>query len=77
MKIAVGVLLLLVGGVFGLMAMGEFSSYSTMVDNPFSGFKLNSALYLGGVSVTALLAGFGFLTLPGRPRATPPPAQQP
>lgn len=77
MKTTVGVLLLLVGGAFGMMAMGEFSTYSTMVDNPFRDLKLNSAIYLGGVSATAVLAGIGFLTLPGRPRATPPPAQQP
>jgi hypothetical protein len=77
MKIAVGVLLLIVAGAFGMLAMGEFANYVSIADYSLADYKLNSALYLGGVSATALLSGIGFLTLPGRPRATPLPAQQP
>ena len=68
----IGVLLLLVGGGSGMLALGEFGRFSSLESsgNPFSGTALNSAVYLAGIAAIGVLAGIGFLIAPSGKPAT-------
>ena len=66
----VGFLLVIVGAIYLLLAFSEFSRYSDLTSqgNPFTGMVANSAVYLAGVAVVAILAGVGFLQADSKTR---------
>ncbi|MEI6363887.1 MAG: hypothetical protein WCP95_17360 [Actinomycetes bacterium] len=62
----IGVLLLIGAAIFGVITLSEFSRYQSLVadGNPFAGLVSNSYVYCGGIAMTALLCGIGFLLAP-------------
>ncbi|MBK9741280.1 MAG: hypothetical protein IPO93_17730 [Actinobacteria bacterium] len=65
----IGVFLLIGSALFGFMTLSEYSRYQSLVadGNPFAGLVSNSYVYCGGIAMTALLTGIGFLIAPGMP----------
>lgn len=55
--------LFVVAAVFGVMALGEFSTYANAVaaGNPFASIKANSGTYLLGTAAVGGLSGVGLL----------------
>lgn len=67
---AIGILLIIGGALFAFFAFGEFNRYNDLAGNPFRDLVANSAMYLAGISATAILSGIGFLIAGSKSKAS-------
>jgi hypothetical protein len=69
-----GVFLVIVGTIFGFITASEFMRYGRLIadGNPFASVASNSFVYCGGIALTALLCGVGFLLAPSAAKSALP-----